>query len=190
MTMLIHTKREKLINVIVFFANSTKYCGKVKLFKLLYLLDFNHFRETGRSVTEMDYLAWKMGPVPSELVQEWDEPEADLSKAVDIVPIKVIDHVREQVVSRAQFDDSQFTKRELRIMQDLATRFCDDFAMPMVNVTHVERGPWSKIWDEGRGNNTRIPYALAVSDDDPNRDAILQAAHEREGILAAARQHH
>lgn len=190
MTMLIHTNREKLINAIVFFASNTKYCGKVKLFKLLYLLDFNHFRETGRSVTDMDYLAWKMGPVPSELVQEWDEPEADLTKALDIVPIKVIDHVREQVVPRTQFDNSQFTKRELRIMQELATRFCDDFAMPMVNVTHVERGPWAKIWDEGHGNNTRIPYALAVSDDDPNRDAILQAAHEREGMLAAARQHH
>lgn len=190
MTMLIQTHREKLINTIVFFASNTKYCGKVKLFKLLYLLDFNHFRETGRSVTDMDYLAWKMGPVPSELVQEWDEPEADFSKAVDIVPTKVIDHVREHVAPRVQFDDSQFTKRELRIMQELADRFRDDYAMPMINVTHQERGPWSKIWDEGRGNNTRIPYALAVPDDDPNRDAILQAAHEREGILAAARQHH
>ena len=57
-------------------------------------------------------------------------------------------------------------------------------------MTHVERGPWAKIWDEGRGSNTRIPYTLAVSDDAPNRDTILQAAHEREGILAAARQQH
>lgn len=36
----------------------------------------------------------------------------------------------------------------------------------MVNVTHMERGPWARIRDEGRGNNTRIPYALAVPDDD------------------------
>jgi uncharacterized phage-associated protein len=188
--MLIHTHREKLINSIVFFAWNTKHCGKVKLFKLLYLLDFNHFRETGRSVTNADYLAWKMGPVPSELVQEWDEPEADLAQAFDIVPQKVIDYTRELVVAKVQFDDSQFTKRELRIMQELANRFRDDYAMPMVNVTHQERGPWAKIWDEGRGNNTRIPYVLAVPDDDPNRDAILQAAHEREGILAGSRQHH
>jgi uncharacterized phage-associated protein len=138
----------------------------------------------------MDYLAWKMGPVPSDLVQEWDEPEVDLIKAFDIVPQKVIDYTRELVVPKIKFDDSQFTKRELRIMQELVTRFCDDYAMPMVNVTHQERGPWSKIWDEGRGNNTRIPYTLAIPDDDPNREAILQAAHEREGILAAARHHH
>jgi uncharacterized phage-associated protein len=188
--MLIQTHREKLINAILFFASNTNYCGKVKLFKLLYLLDFNHFRATGRSVTDMDYLAWKMGPVPSELVQEWDEPEADLTQAFDVVPQKVIDYTRELVVPKLQFNDSQFTKRELRIMQELAARFRDDYAVPMVSVTHLERGPWAKIWDEGRGNNTRIPYTLAVPDDDPNRDAILQAAHEREGILAAARHHH
>jgi hypothetical protein len=36
--MLIDTHREKLINAIVYFASNTKYCGKVKLFKLLYIL--------------------------------------------------------------------------------------------------------------------------------------------------------
>jgi len=190
MTMLIQTHREKLINAIVFFASNTKYCGKVKLFKLLYLLDFNHFRETGRSVTEMGYLAWKLGPVPSDLVQEWDQPDADLTQAFDIVPQKVFDFERDQVIPKRAFDDSQFTKRELRLMQELATRFRDEYSRPLINITHHELGPWSKIWDEGRGNNTRIPYSLAVPDDDPNRDAILEAAHEREGILAASRQHH
>src|SRR3982074_1597293 len=47
--MLLSRNREKLINVIVFFASNTEHCGKVKLFKLLYLLDFAHFRQTGRS---------------------------------------------------------------------------------------------------------------------------------------------
>lgn len=49
--MFVSSTREKLINAIVFFAANTRHCGKVKLFKLLYLLDFAHFRETGRSVT-------------------------------------------------------------------------------------------------------------------------------------------
>ena len=48
--MLISRDREKLVNAIVFFADNTRYCGKTKLFKLLYLLDLHHFRETGRSV--------------------------------------------------------------------------------------------------------------------------------------------
>lgn len=188
--MIVSHEREKLINCVVFFAANTLHCGKVKLFKLLYLLDFAHFRETGRSVTGLQYLAWKMGPVPAELIQEWDQLEADLAHAVDIVPQKVIDYTRELVVPKAQFDDSLFTKRELRLMEGLVERFHDDYSQPMVNVTHLERGPWDKIWDNGRGNNTRIPYSLAVPDDDPNREAVLDAAREYEGIAAAASRRH
>lgn len=92
--MLIPRTREKLINAIVYFATNTQHCGKVKLFKLLYLLDFAHFRQTGRSVTGLDYHAWKMGPVPLDLMQEWDQLEADMATAVKIVPEKVIDYIR------------------------------------------------------------------------------------------------
>ena len=94
--MLISRNREKLINAIVYFAANTQHCGKVKLFKLLYLLDFAHFRETGRGVTGLDYRAWKMGPVPLDLMQEWDQLEPDMARAIDIVPEKVIDYIRER----------------------------------------------------------------------------------------------
>jgi uncharacterized phage-associated protein len=170
-------EREKLINAIVFFAKNTKYCGKIKLIKLLYFLDFNHFAQTGRSVTGLDYRAWKMGPVPTTFYQEWDEPGDDLTAAVDILPTKIIDHTREEVVAKKEFDNSHFTKRELRIMEELASRHRDDYAKQMVNATHAG-GPWSKIWDEGRGDGDRIPYNLAIADDDPHRDAILEAAAE------------
>ena len=76
-------EREKLINAIVFFAKNTKYCGKIKLIKLLYFLDFELFRQTGRNVTGLDYRAWKMGPVPTDFYQEWDEPGDDLAAAVE-----------------------------------------------------------------------------------------------------------
>ncbi len=188
--MLIQESRRKLINAIVFFAQNTNHCGKVKLFKLLYLLDFSHFRETGRSVTGLEYLAWKMGPVPLDLMQEWDRPEPDFAAAIDIQPERVIDYTRERAVAKARFDDSLFTKRELRLMGDLAQRFRDDYTQPLVNITHEERGPWDKIWDSGHGNNERIPYTLAIADDDPNRDAILEAAREYEGIIAADSRHH
>lgn len=183
--MMVSHERDKLINAIVFFAENTKYCGKIKLIKLLYLLDFEHFRQTGRSVTGMDYRAWKMGPVPLAFYQEWDVPEADLATAIDIVPEKVIDYTRETVVPKVGFNDSHFTKRELRIMSDLAERFRDDYSKPMVDVTHAERGPWEKIWDSGRGDNERIPYSLAIADDDPHREAILASAREYTSIAAA-----
>ncbi len=188
--MLISRNRQKLIQAIVYFASNTESCGKVKLFKLLYLLDFAHFRETGRSVTGLDYLAWKLGPVPLELMQEWEDLSPDLAAAIDIIPVKVIDHEREQVVPKAKFDDSAFTRRELALMQSLVERYAADLSKPMVNVTHEERGPWSTIWDGGHGNNQRIPYTLAIADNSPNRDAILDAAREYDSIVEAQRRQH
>ena len=188
--MLVSHQREKLINAIVYFAENTKYCGKIKLFKLLYLLDFQHFRQTGRSVTGGDYRAWKMGPVPFGLVQEWDALEPDLAEAIEIKPEKVIDYTRETVVVKQRFDDSHFSKRELSIMQSLVQRFHDDYSQSMVNVTHAERGPWAKIWDNGQGNDERIPYSLSVTDDDPHHAEILHAAQEFGGLLAAQQRVH
>lgn len=187
--MLISYHRRKLIQAAVYFASNTKGCGKVKLFKLLYLLDFAHFRETGRSVTGLEYVAWKLGPVPVDLVQEWDQLEPDMAAAIDIVPEKVIDHVRETVVPKVRFDDSLFTRRELALMERIARQHANDLSKPMVNVTHEERGPWAAIWDNGRGSNERIPYTLGVAENTPNRDAVLEAAQEYEGIVAAQRAH-
>lgn len=120
--MLITHEREKLINAIIFFANHTKHLGKIKLFKLLYLLDFEHFRQTGQNVTGLTYSAWKYGPVPVTLAQEWDELESDLAAAIAIRPEQVIDYERQAVVPLAEFDDSHFSKRELRIMDELVDR--------------------------------------------------------------------
>jgi hypothetical protein len=184
--MLICRDREKLINTVVYFASNTRHCGMVKLFKLLYLLDFSHFREAGRSVTGLEYRAGKMGPVPLELMQEWEELEADMANAVSIVLEKVIDFVRERLVPKVAFDDSLFTRRELRLMHELSTNLADELTKPSFGFTHEERGPWDKIWDGGRGNNERIPYSLAVPDSDPNRDVILESVREYEGIFAAA----
>ena len=75
-------------------------------------------------------------------------------------------------------------------MEELALRFRDELTRPLIGFTHEDRGPWVKIWDDGRGNNARIPYALAISDSDPNRDAILESASEYEGIAAAAPRGH
>jgi uncharacterized phage-associated protein len=185
--MLISRDREKLINAIIYFAGNTRFCGKTKLFKLLYLLDFHHFRDSGRSVTGLDYHAWKNGPVPFALVQEWDNFEPDLAAAVDVVPERVIDYDRQRLVPKIAFDDSHFTKRELRLMQELAERHHDEMTKPLIGLTHEERGPWDKIWDGGRGNNERIPYVLAVPDDAPNREAILEAARNYQGFKSADR---
>lgn len=180
--MLITHHREKLINAILYFAHETKCLGKIKLFKLLYLLDFEHFRQTGQSVTGLEYRAWKFGPVPIEIMQESEDLDPDLADAIAIEPEQVIDYLRHAVAPRTAFDDSHFTRRELRIMETLAERYRDTRSPAMIDVTHEENGAWAKVWQDGRDMDQPIPYALSLPEDDPSRDAILAIAAEHQAL--------
>ena len=183
--MLQNRNREKFIQAILYFAHNTAALGKIKLFKLLFLLDFEHFRQTGRSVTGLEYRAWKMGPVPSELVQQWDALDDDLAASIRIVPEQVIDFWREKVVPLQPFNGEHFSKRELRLLDSIAGQYRDTLSEKMIDVTHAENGAWATVWANGEGNDRTIPYVLAVSDGDPNREAVLEAAAEYEAICAA-----
>jgi hypothetical protein len=52
----------------------------------------------------------------------------------------------------------------------------------MIDVTHAENGAWAKVWQDGRGMNEAIPYALGLDADSPLRDSILEIAGEQEAI--------
>lgn len=181
--------REKLIQAIVYFASQTKYCGKIKLFKLLYLLDFEHFRQTGKSVTGFEYQAWKFGPVPIDLMEEWEEFGPDLAQAVHIVEEKVIDYDREAVKVNAgvEFVPDVFTPRQLRIMESLANRYRETYSAKLIDVTHEQNGAWDKVWQGGEGAHQRIPYDLVIPETAPERTALLQIAEEQRLYEAALR---
>src|SRR5215471_19535742 len=122
--MFVSRDREKLVNAIVFFSQKTKHCHTLKLFKLLNLLDFEHFRQTGRTVTGLRYAAWENGPVPPALFREIKEGvEPDLAAAVTIREQR--DEFSDKLLKRdikpkAKFHPGVFTARERNIMNCLA----------------------------------------------------------------------
>lgn len=185
--------RQKLINAIIFFADNTQFCGKIKLFKLLYLIDFEHFTQTGKSITGFEYQAWKFGPVPTDLMEEWIELSPDMAQAVHIVYEKVIDYDRQavKVNKGVAFSDELFTPRELRIMSDFAEKYRETKSARLIDVTHEQNGAWDKVWQKGFGDRKTIPYALALKDDHANRDALIEIRAEQhmyQVALQAARQ--
>ncbi|MDR2924671.1 MAG: SocA family protein [Azoarcus sp.] len=181
--MLITHERKKLINAIIFFAKNVKHLGKIKLFKLLYFLDFEHFKETGRSVTALDYYAWKMGPAPATLSYEIDtEPEPDLKKKVRFDE-EMTDHGTNMLIikPRSAFDDSHFTKREMRIMTNLAKKYRQTLAKEIIEDTHSETLPWHKVYNEEGKNGGKIPYEYSVSQDE--KENMAQVIRERNEFL-------
>lgn len=181
------TYRERLINAVVYFAQNTQYCGKIKLFKLLYLLDFEHFRQTGKSVTGFDYQAWKFGPVPIDLMEEWEDFGPDLAQAVRVVPEQVYDFKRHtvKVNDGVMFNADYFSPRQLRIMKEVAEKHRETYSPELIDVTHEQNGAWEKVWQAGAGAHRRIPYELAVKDDMPERATVLRIAEEQRMYRAA-----
>ncbi|WP_442061064.1 Panacea domain-containing protein [Rhizobium johnstonii] len=149
-----------------FFLSNTKKCGKVKLFKLLYFLDFEHFKQTGRSVTGMDYYAWKMGPVPVDLHEEIESPEPDMAEnfRFEERPIRNGEQTMLLLTPQKAFSEEHFSRREMKIMRDLVARYAESLADEMIEATHLESQPWHKVFVQQDGKQQRIPYMLAVSD--------------------------
>ncbi|MBU1182647.1 MAG: SocA family protein [Proteobacteria bacterium] len=176
--MIITHQREKLINAIIFFAKYTKFCGKTKLLKLLYYLDFWHFRETGESVTGLNYSAWSFGPVPKTLYAELsNNMKPDLAAAVKIVTKDQF----QLIVPKKKFDSLYFSKREKKLIDKAVEIFKTAKAEDMVESTHILNSPWSKTLKE-KGEFQHIDYFLAIDayPESISYDEALNRVRERE----------
>lgn len=179
--MLVTHEREKLIQAIIFFARNTNKFGKIKLFKLLYFLDFEHFKQTGRNVTGLTYNAWKMGPVPVSLKEEINSPKADMAAAIHFDTRQVRSGQMLVIEPQVSFSDQLFSGREMTILNDLAREYRDANAEDMIEKTHLENRPWDKIYNQQNRKQQEIPYELAIRDDE--RETVLTIARERKELL-------
>lgn len=163
--MFVSYSREKLLNAIIYFVENTKYCHTLKLFKLLNFLDFEHFRQTGRSVTGQSYRAWPNGPAPNQLWHELEHPTGDLLDAVAVWKIKddITDKTLLRVIkAKRKFDSKYFSKRELDILETLAFYFKESRADDMSELSHLPGLPWFIVYKRGEGKGKDIPYELAL----------------------------
>lgn len=161
--------RDKLIHAVIFFAQNTRWAEKRKVMGLLYMLDFGHFTQTGHSVTGLEYAAWAQGPVPIDFFAEWDEPRPDLSAAIG----HTWERQGHSVLLKKAFDPQWFSKREIRLMSELAKQYAD--ASPEDVERETKNAPWQTAWDQG---SQVIDYALAIPKSDPRRDELLSSARE------------
>jgi uncharacterized phage-associated protein len=181
--MIITHSREKLINAIIYFAKNTKFCGKIKLMKLLYFLDFRHFKETGKSVTGLEYYAWEKGPVPKELFEELDDLKSDLKAAINV--IRSDKTSLQQIVPKRSFDDTYFSNREKRLLEELSYVFENAKAEEMVEVSHLENEPWHRTLTQ-KGQWQKIDYLLAI--DNKAESLSNEEAQERKEEIEETRR--
>ena len=181
--MLIQHHREKALHAALYFISKTANCQKTKLLKLLYLLDFEHYRQIGRTVTGLQYQAWRDGPVAPVVDQEITYPSEEWQQH-----IKSTCNTGYQggsptwnLTAKSEFDSSFFSEREIDLLGDLATRYRSSTANELRRLCH-EGDPWSfpwkKVWEEeGRRWQEIDPDLFLAGLSDPDEVRELAAEH-------------
>lgn len=181
-----NTYREKLLNAILYFSNNVSKPTKIKIFKLLYFLDFEHFYQTGKSVTTLEYFAFERGPVPRTLYKEIENNDIprDFQNHFEIEQIETKSgNLGNLFYSKHEPDLSVFSPREKKIMFKLANYYKDFNADDMSEESHLKNHPWD-ITIREKGENTRIDYKLVLDNNSKINPAwVTQINNEREEVL-------
>jgi uncharacterized phage-associated protein len=183
--MFVSRDREKLLNAIIYFLGATNHCHTLKLFKLLNFSDFEHFRQTGRTIFKLDYKALPKGPVPTKLYDEIKHGgNPDLKSAISLFAVKddiTDDLLRRDLKPRAAFDKQYFSKRELKIIERVAEFFRDLKAEDMSEFSHRKGEPWRSVYGEkGEGSGKSISPELSLSSEALIKDAPTISQDELE----------
>ena len=179
--------RKKLLHAVLYFATKVKNPSKVKIFKLLYFLDFEHFRQTGRSVTNLDYFAYDFGPVPEDFYQEVGENEVpkDFADFMTILPFASEESSKKGGIfkPKAKPNLAVFSPREQEILERLSFVFKDVDAKEISDISHFKNHPWDRTIKQ-KGKLAKIDYALALdSDAKVSLEEALEATSERLEML-------
>lgn len=191
--MIVTHETEKLSDAIIYFVENTKYCGKTKLFKLLFFFDCQHFRETGRPSTGLCYVTWERGPAPADLWQDIERGTLTpkLARAVQF-ETPTTGRGFTKIIPRREFDGVYFSKRELRILEELASIYDNAKADEIVEITHLKNSPWKKTVATV-GMNQPIDFRLAIDNsherqlDEEDLNERIEETRETREMLNATR---
>jgi uncharacterized phage-associated protein len=181
-----HRHQDKLINAIIYFVQQDSTVKLTKLMKLLYFLDFGHYRESGYSVTGQKYEAWPKGPVPVDVWAEIRNGEDRGIHVRDVAKFLPVEQTIDafgydlRLTHGARFKNTPFNPREMRILRDVAYMFHNVPASRIIEATHMPGTPWKKTYST-KGEGAEIDYALALDGcDDEHIARIREDQRDRE----------
>jgi uncharacterized phage-associated protein len=166
-----NTYRNKLLNAVLFFAGNTKRPNLTKMLKLLYFLDFTHFKQTGYPSIGLEYYTFEKGPVPKDFwleVKDGVTPNDFEGKLAILLLVDEEDPLssKKELLFKAivKPDLTFFTPREIEILKYLSDVYRDTPAYLMSEVTHLRNEPWDTT-KKSKGLNKPIDYLLCLDEE-------------------------
>ena len=135
----------KIAALVTYFIQHAKpaFNDKLKLNKLLFFLDFHHFKSQGVSISGLSYRAIQYGPVPSQYdnIYRYLENEQIISAKFLRMPNGA---AREVFVSNSDFDEFLFSDTELATITHITKQFSNTPTWHMVELSHKEKA-WKEL---------------------------------------------
>jgi len=128
---------DKFFETIKFFTISGEY--KTKLLKLLFYIDFKHYKEHSVSITGSRYAHADHGPVPDNYEHYLASLIHD-QKAIEVREVDFGEYVGEKYFSTIKPDLSVFSESELVTLALVKDTFKNFNATEMRNFSHKEKG--------------------------------------------------
>lgn len=162
--------KAKYENAILLLAQRVPNLGRVKLNKLLYFADFDHFEKYGSPITGDTYINNDLGPVPMHVQDLLNTMERE--KKVAVTEEQVIDYVRYSLQPLVEPKVEVFAATEMDMLCSVASKWGPHTSRELVIASHGE-APWIAT----RKGET-IPYPLAYyrgkfDESEPDYDSEL-----------------
>ena len=135
-----HYFENKILSLISFFVKNTKNCGRTKLAKLLFYVDWEHLRKTGKTITGLTYNAFPFGPFPKSLYSDLKDKGTYIGSMVNLVDDESI---KIHIGIKFKYEPKYFSKFELALMEKTVEIFKDTSAKDMVKASHWMDQPWT-----------------------------------------------
>lgn len=144
---------EKFTEMVVFFTNRLQP-WKTKLNKLLFYADFAMYRQSGYSISGVQYRAIPMGPVPNNFNSIFEYLVNNNDVEINYATFND-GGTGEQFKpnSKRKFNVGLFTEDELFILEMTADRFKNVSANEIIEISHME-----KAWIENKDEKKIIDY--------------------------------
>ena len=148
--------KEKYKQAILFFLNSSANnirLGKVKLFKLLYYADFDHYQVYKTPITGDVYNKKAYGPVPQSAQAIMYEMCSD--NLLEMTTRRIGDYRQNVYTPLVSHQPDAFTTTEMQVLDHVVQKWTSHSTQEIVVATHGE-APWRAV-----EMAEEIPYALA-----------------------------
>jgi hypothetical protein len=149
-----------------------KFCGAVKLNKLLFYCDFLAYRRFGKSITSQEYQRLPLGPCPRRMkpVLTQMERSGDLATR----PETLFGFQQKRTFAKRTADVSKFSPEEVDLIHEVVQRFWDTNATDISDLSHEFIG-----WRLTQQNET-IPYGtVLIGSRKPTQREIKVGQHLR-----------